>query len=187
MCSSFIITGILQIFFFFFTNFYRSSSGIVFQAQRFGVAFGFETIIQYCCLHSSGPPTCSTAFRDVLILIFVLTHTVEHTASILTGIGKAIPCSTGGVDIFRAYFSMNFRQVFTIVHYSLIIALPLGFLNLILTCAWNYMDLFIIILACALSDKFKQLNQKLASVKGKVCNSVERIVYNHFFYFYYIF
>lgn len=29
-------------------------------------------------------------------------------------------------------------------------------------------DLFIIILACVLSDKFQQLNQRLTNVKGKV-------------------
>lgn len=97
-----------------------------------------------------------------------MNFTVEHAASVLTGIMKAIPCSYGGLDIFRAYFSMSFRQVFSFIPYTLIIAIPLGFLNLILACAWNYMDLFIIILSCALSDKFKQLNKKLAGVKGKV-------------------
>lgn len=95
---------------------------------------------------------------------------MEHAVSVITGILKAIPCSTGGLDIIRAYFSINFRQIFTVIHYSPVIALPLGFLNLILVSAWNYMDLFIIILASALSDKFEQLNQKLDSVKGKVCN-----------------
>lgn len=101
-------------------------------------------------------------------MVFFLNFTVEHSASVLTGIMKAIPCSTGGLDIFRAYFSMSFRQVFTLINYSLVIAIPLGLFNFMLACAWNYMDLFIIILACALSDKFKQLNQKLAGVKGKV-------------------
>jgi len=81
---------------------------------------------------------------------------------------KAITCSADGLDIFQVYFSMYFSQVFTLINYSLVISIPLGFLNIMLACAWNYIDLFIIILACALSDKFKQLNQKLASVKGKV-------------------
>lgn len=103
---------------------------------------------------------------------------VEHAASILTNVVKAIPCSTGGLDIFRAYFLMSFRQVFTIVQYSIIIALPLGFLNLILACAWNFMDLLIIILACALSDKFKQLNKKLAIVKGKVIIIINTTLHN---------
>lgn len=63
---------------------------------------------------------------------------------------------------------MSFHQIFTIVHYSFFIALPLEILCLILDCAWNFMDLFIIILSYALSEKFKKLNQKLDSVKGKV-------------------
>ncbi|XP_022180784.1 gustatory receptor for sugar taste 64f-like isoform X2 [Myzus persicae] len=113
------------------------------------------------------------SFSLIKIYMTGLTYysTVEHSASVITGIMKAIPCSTGGLDIFRAYFSMSFRQVFALIHYSLVIAIPLGFLNLMLACAWNYMDLFIIILSCALSDKFKQLNQKLATVKGKVLPS----------------
>lgn len=104
--------------------------------------------------------------------IYYLYFTVEHAASVLTGIMKAIPCSTGGIDIFRVYFSISFRQVFGIVNYSFILALPLEILNLILDCAWNFMDLFIIILAYALSEKFKKLNQKLDSVKGKVSTCI---------------
>jgi len=97
--------------------------------------------------------------------------TVEHVAAIITALFKAQHCSTGGMDIFRAYFSMSYNQVFGVVQYSIAIALPLGMLNFILSVAWNYMDLFIIVLACALSDKFKQLNDKLDTVKGKVCNN----------------
>ncbi|XP_026821636.1 gustatory receptor for sugar taste 64f-like isoform X3 [Rhopalosiphum maidis] len=113
------------------------------------------------------------SFSLIKIYMTGLTYysTVEHSASVLTGIMKAIPCSTGGLDIFRAYFSMSFRQVFTLINYSLVIAIPLGLFNFMLACAWNYMDLFIIILSSALADKFKQLNQKLASVKGKVLPS----------------
>lgn len=72
------------------------------------------------------------------------------------------------MDIFRAYFSMTFSQVFTVIQYSSVVAIPLGFLNILLTCAWNFMDLFIIILACAVSDKFKHHNQRLATIRGKV-------------------
>ncbi|KAE9535846.1 hypothetical protein AGLY_007747 [Aphis glycines] len=113
------------------------------------------------------PPKTAFKFKILTSIVMVLAI-IEHSASVLTGIMKAIPCSTGGLDIFRAYFSMSFRQVFTLINYSLVIAIPLGLFNFMLACAWNYMDLFIIILACALSDKFKQLNQKLAGVKGKI-------------------
>ncbi|XP_026821627.1 gustatory receptor for sugar taste 64f-like isoform X1 [Rhopalosiphum maidis] len=116
------------------------------------------------------PPKMAFKFKILTSIVMVLAI-IEHSASVLTGIMKAIPCSTGGLDIFRAYFSMSFRQVFTLINYSLVIAIPLGLFNFMLACAWNYMDLFIIILSSALADKFKQLNQKLASVKGKVLPS----------------
>jgi len=109
-----------------------------------------------------------------LFFFYVTFHfrfTVEYVAAIVTALFKAQHCSTGGIDIFRAYFSMSYNQVFGVIQYSIAIALPLGVFNFILSVAWNYMDLFIIILASALSDKFKQLNEKLDTVKGKVCNN----------------
>ncbi|VVC34142.1 Gustatory receptor [Cinara cedri] len=106
-------------------------------------------------------------FKKITSIVMVLSI-VEYITTLLTGIVKAVPCSTGGLDIIRAYFSTTFRQVFTVIDYSLILAIPLEFLNLIMVSAWNFMDLFIILLACALSDRFKQLNQRLANVKGKV-------------------
>lgn len=81
---------------------------------------------------------------------------------------KVIPCSKGGLDIFRPYFIKSYYQVFTAIDYSLLYALPIGFLHLILSCAWNFMDLFLIVLTDALSEKFKTLNQRLDYVNGKV-------------------
>uniref|UniRef100_A0A8D9ATX9 Gustatory receptor for sugar taste 64f n=2 Tax=Cacopsylla melanoneura TaxID=428564 RepID=A0A8D9ATX9_9HEMI len=43
--------------------------------------------------------------------------------------------------------------------------------NFILTCAWNFMDLLIIILSHALAIRFQQVNQRLLSLKGKVLPS----------------
>lgn len=97
--------------------------------------------------------------------------TVEHITTVSTGILKAVPCSTGGLDIIRAYFSTAFRQVFTVMDYSVLLAVPLGFLNFITASAWNFTDLFIILLACALSDRFKQLNRKLTNIKGRVSSN----------------
>ncbi|XP_050540082.1 gustatory receptor for sugar taste 64f [Daktulosphaira vitifoliae] len=109
-------------------------------------------------------------FKLLTSLIMVLAI-FEHIASILKVVDKAINCSTDSANMFRVYFAVSFNQVYSVVNFSWFIALPIVFLNLIITCAWNFMDLFIIILSCALADRFKQLNQRLALVKGKVLPS----------------
>jgi len=99
-----------------------------------------------------------------LCFIFI----VEHFASILTGVLKAIHCSPDGQHIFRLYILTSLKTVFTYINYSLVVAIILKIFDCFYSLAWNFMDLLIIILACALTDKFKQLNQKLESVRGKV-------------------
>jgi len=94
--------------------------------------------------------------------------TVEHFASILTRVLKVIPCLSDEQDIFRAFFLTSFKTIFTFINYSFVVAIPVKFCDILYAYAWNIMDLFIIILACALTEKFKQLNRKLASVRGKV-------------------
>lgn len=54
----------------------------------------------------------------------------------------------------------------------LIVALII-FVTFITISVSSIRDMFIIILACALSDKFKQLNQRMANVKGKVRIQIE--------------
>uniref|UniRef100_A0A8D9AWY0 Gustatory receptor for sugar taste 64f n=1 Tax=Cacopsylla melanoneura TaxID=428564 RepID=A0A8D9AWY0_9HEMI len=47
--------------------------------------------------------------------------------------------------------------------------------NFILTCAWNFMDLLIIILSHALAIRFQQVNQRLLSLKGKVSRFLTQV------------
>ncbi|CAH1721874.1 unnamed protein product [Aphis gossypii] len=115
----------------------------------------------------------NTAFKfKILTSIIILLSSIEHFASILTGVLKVIPCLSDGEDIFRAFFLTSFKTIFTFINYSLVVAIPVKFCDILYAYAWNIMDLFIIILACALTEKFKQLNRKLASVRGKVLPSM---------------
>ncbi|XP_022180782.1 gustatory receptor for sugar taste 64f-like [Myzus persicae] len=117
------------------------------------------------------PPNMAFKIK-MLTCIIMLLSTIEHCASILTGVLKAIHCSSDGLDIFRLYILTSLRTVFTYIDYSLVVALTLKICDCLYSFAWNFMDLLIIILACALTEKFKQLNQKLDGVRGKVLPSM---------------
>ncbi|CAI6343122.1 unnamed protein product [Macrosiphum euphorbiae] len=117
--------------------------------------------------------TPDMAFKiKMLICIIMLLSIIEHLASILTGLLKAIYCSPDGIGIFRIYILTSLKTVFTFIDYSFVVAITLKFLDFLYSLSWNFMDLLIIILACALTDKFKQFNRKLASVRGRVLPSM---------------
>nr|AUD08731.1 gustatory receptor 11 [Nilaparvata lugens] len=111
------------------------------------------------------PNQMRTMAYTVMALAFA-----EHVTATATHVANALPC-TGGEWNWRlaeAYYHFAFRQVFSQTEVSLWIAAPLSVLNLLVTCAWNFMDLFIMVLSVALAARFKQINDKLESVKGKV-------------------
>ncbi|XP_015369418.1 PREDICTED: gustatory receptor for sugar taste 64f-like [Diuraphis noxia] len=113
------------------------------------------------------------AFRiKMLTYIIILLSAIEYLAVVLTGVLKIIHCSSGGLDIFSIFMITSFKATFTYINYSLVVAIILKIFDCLYSFVWNFMDLFIITLACALTNKFKQLNKKLASVRGKVLPSM---------------
>ncbi|XP_016662919.1 gustatory receptor for sugar taste 64e-like isoform X2 [Acyrthosiphon pisum] len=123
------------------------------------------------------PPNMAFKIK-MLTCIIMLLSIIEHLASILTGVLKAIHCSPDGLDIFRLYILTSLETVFTFIDYSFVVAIILKFFNCLYSFAWNFMDLLIIVLACALTDKFKQLNQKLDSVLPSMYWRKSRETYN---------
>ncbi|KAI5707279.1 hypothetical protein M8J75_016302 [Diaphorina citri] len=106
----------------------------------------------------------------LVTFIFMFLAIVEHISFIITRIVDSTQCSDQ-IPLVKAYFLNVYHQTFFVIPYSLPLAIFLALFNFILTCAWNFMDLFIIILSNALAIRFQQLNQRLASVRGKVLPS----------------
>eukprot|EP00102_Acyrthosiphon_pisum_P009197 XP_003246994.2 PREDICTED: gustatory receptor for sugar taste 64f-like [Acyrthosiphon pisum] len=117
------------------------------------------------------PPNMEFRIKMFSCIILILS-TIEHLASILTGVLKAIYCSPDRTDIFQHYIFIWLKTDFTYINFSFAVAIILKFFDCLYSFAWNFIDLLIIILSCALTDKFKQFNQKLAMVRGKVLPSM---------------
>lgn len=92
--------------------------------------------------------------------------TAEHIWFIITEISEASKC-TDRVSLATAYFLTVYHEIFSIFPYSLPVAFSLAVLNTLLTCAWNFMDLFIILLSHALAMRFQQINHRLMGIRGK--------------------
>lgn len=56
----------------------------------------------------------------------------------------------------------QFGHIFAVLPYSKWITACLLFINLALTFAWNYMDIFIMLISIGLSTRFQQINLRLS-------------------------
>ncbi|CAL7948745.1 unnamed protein product [Xylocopa violacea] len=110
----------------------------------------------------------STKFKIVtmVVMIFAL---VEHSFSILHGYIKAEECAQfrNDSDIIGVYFQSQFPQIFSRIPYSLWTGIMVDIINILSTFSWNFVDLFLILISIALTDQFRQLNNRLYSIRGK--------------------
>jgi gustatory receptor len=70
-------------------------------------------------------------------------------------------------DPIKAYYITNYPQVFLIFPYSGALGTVAKALNIVMTFAWSFTDLFVIVVSIGLVSKFKQINEDLREVKGQ--------------------
>lgn len=100
--------------------------------------------------------------------MFFIFITVEHCSSIATKVVDALPCTNKNTDIIKAYFVNAHHHIFAFINYSPTIAFGIATITLLMSCAWNFMDVFIIIMSAAMTERYKQFNRLLQAVNGKV-------------------
>lgn len=71
-------------------------------------------------------------------------------------------------DPLNELLKITLPELFSLVEYSTWLAIIGKFLNVASTFAWNYMDLFVMLISLGLSSRFKQINVDLQRVKGTV-------------------
>jgi gustatory receptor len=87
---------------------------------------------------------------------------------------RALPYSTGGFDVFRAFYTTWFEQAFKATDYALWKAVLLQLSNFVATFTWSYMDVFVTLVSMALTQKYLQLYERLLTVRGKVRQSPDK-------------
>lgn len=69
---------------------------------------------------------------------------------------------------FEELLRVQLSQLITFIPYSGWVGFIGKFINVVATFAWNFMDLFVMILSIGLSSRFKQINEEMQRVKGEV-------------------
>lgn len=108
----------------------------------------------------------SVRVRRIAVIILTLSA-VEHILSIISSVAVVLDCPRIN-NIIKAYYVHNFPQVFSFFSYSHLLGVYVKFIHVTSTFVWSYADLFIMIISCGLSSKFKQINERMLQDKGKV-------------------
>lgn len=116
--------------------------------------------------HEKDKHGMSMRIRKIAAVILTLSA-VEHILSIVSSFAVVLDCPRIN-NIIQAYFVHNFPQVFTFFGYSHVLGLYVKFIHVTSTFVWSYADLFIMMISCGLSAKFKQINELMMKEKGKV-------------------
>lgn len=71
-------------------------------------------------------------------------------------------------DHWKDFFLSEHRSIFKVLPYHIVITIFVEWVNIALTLAWNYMDIFIMVISIAVVTRFQQLNERLSTFQKKV-------------------
>ncbi|KAL7038090.1 hypothetical protein ACKWTF_009450 [Chironomus riparius] len=106
--------------------------------------------------------------RNIVIIILMLSL-IEHILSIISALAIVVDCPRIK-NIMKAYYVKSFPQVFSFLPYSTAFGIYIKFIHVTSTFMWTFTDLFIMMISCGLSEKFKLINERMLEDKGKFKN-----------------
>uniref|UniRef100_A0A1B0D991 Gustatory receptor n=1 Tax=Phlebotomus papatasi TaxID=29031 RepID=A0A1B0D991_PHLPP len=104
---------------------------------------------------------------SILLILSLIEHALFLINSVYSAFKEASVCKYDLPDRAKYYFLKQFPSVFNEIPYSLFLGLILTYINFCLTFAWNFLDVFAILISIGLAKRFEQINKRLTLVKGK--------------------
>lgn len=95
-----------------------------------------------------------------------LAEHILSMVSIIIRVTKAEP----GRDPVQELFKQQIPMVFTLTELNWWKAILSKWFNIVVTFAWSFMDLFVMLVSVGLASQFKQINSDLQLVRGRVTN-----------------
>jgi len=110
------------------------------------------------------------------LLIMMIFATIEHLLfwySFMTYLYMQVKDCNWEIESWFYYiFSLQFENIFKVFPMNPISIIWAEYMNISFTFAWNYIDLFIMVMSLSISTKFKMLNERLNDFKGRVSSRI---------------
>lgn len=105
---------------------------------------------------------------------FIFFAAIEHSFfwySFLFDIFKQAEVCNWQVESWISYiFRLHLKNIFEVFPVNIFITIWAEYMNISFTFAWNYVDLFIIVMSLSIASKFRMINERMNEFKGKVSN-----------------
>jgi len=92
---------------------------------------------------------------------------VEHNLGIVSGLYLSKSC-WGVRSAEEAYFRQSFTDFFSVFSFNIYLGLFAQIVNVFCTFAWNFIDVYLIVMSVLLTEKFACINRKMASSSNRM-------------------
>ncbi|KAJ1528361.1 hypothetical protein ONE63_006780 [Megalurothrips usitatus] len=105
-----------------------------------------------------------------LTAVVLVGAAVEHILSVWSAVDYTWPCydEAGAGGLLKGYSLLKFPMTFSVTAYEHWKAVVVLIFNFVATFFWNFNHLFVMLISMPLSQRFKQINDRLEAVTGKV-------------------
>ncbi|XP_070498929.1 gustatory receptor for sugar taste 64f-like [Chironomus tepperi] len=108
-------------------------------------------------------------FASITLLLFAFLEHVCFWYSFLFDIYmQAEVCNWQIESWFYHIFRLHLKNIFDVFPVNIVFIMWAVYMNVSFTFAWNYVDLFIIIMSLSIASKFRMINERLNGFKGRI-------------------
>lgn len=103
----------------------------------------------------------------LVAIAFTIGAIIDHLLTAIQNIFQNLECRPND-DQLEAFLQAQSPQMFVFIEFSIWKGVLCKIINVVGSIAWNYTNLFVMIVSLGLSYRFKQFNDELCDVKGEV-------------------
>lgn len=110
-------------------------------------------------------------FASFTLLFFAVIEHLFFWYSFLFDIIMQVEVCNWQVESWMSYiFRLQLKNIFEVFPVNIVFIIWAEYINVSFTFAWNYVDLFIIVMSLSIASKFKMINEQMNEFKGRVSN-----------------
>ncbi|GLV41645.1 Gustatory receptor 64f [Carabus blaptoides fortunei] len=123
------------------------------------------SVMETAMKHYSYKPNLTYRFK-ITTLVVLLLALGEHLLFISKLIDISHDCDHVELHPLKTFFGVAFAQIFALTPFAYWKAFLLEFVNINVTFAWNFMDLFIMLMCSSLAERFRQINKHVENTQA---------------------
>lgn len=115
----------------------------------------------------------------ILLLMALSEHALSWTSFLYDRVEQMNICGWEIGSFFYYIATTHLHQIYTELPVKMVTVIWAEYMNISFTFAWNFIDLFIIIVSIAIASKFEKINNRLEYFRERVSDSCLKACLSH--------